>query len=338
MTDIDYGKIIKRSWNITWNNKWLWVMGLVLAAFGGAGSSGGSGSGSSGASSTPGPSATPGPAFNTVKDQTTHVLGQATNAISDWFASIPVQNWILFALLALIFVIFTSTVIWVIKEWANGALIFGLDEADKGNPVTLKSVSPKGISKIKDLVLFRLISTGLTLALVLGLGIIFGLGFLVKAAIPVLGMIWLVLFGFLGLITFVIALFLFLLLTIYAERLIILKNYSPWNAWKKGLILARGNTIPTLIMGIINSAIGCGVGCLGIIGLLIIFGLPAYLLIAPLFVGGFHFPGIGQVMGLVILLILFFSINTLIRGVFIVFNYGNWNLFFNEIFKEPKNE
>lgn len=337
MTDIDYGKIIKRSWNITWNNKWLWVMGLVLAAFGGAGSSGGSGSGSSSTSGTPHPTATPGPVINTVKNQTSYVLGQATNAISGWFTSIPVQNWILLGLLILAFFVFSAAVIWVITAWAKGALIFGFNEADKGNAVTLKNVSPKGISKIKDLILFKLISSGLTLALVLGIGIIFGLGFLIKAAIPVLGVIWLVLFGFLSLITFAVMMFLFILLTIYAERLIVLKNYSPWNAWKKGLSLGRSNIIPTLSMGIINSAIGCGVGCLGIMGLILIFALPAYLLIAPMFAGGFHFPGISQIIGLIVLLILFFSINTLIRGVFVVFNYGNWNLFFNEIFKEPEN-
>lgn len=338
--NIDYGKIIKRSWEVTWNNKWLWVMGLVLAVFGGAGSSGGSGggSGSSSASSTPRPSTTPGPVLNNVKDQTTNVLGQATNALMGWFSNIPIQNWIFLMLIILAFIFFTTAVVWVISSWAKGALIFGFDEADAGKSVTLKSVSPKGISKIKDLIVFRLISTGLTLAMILGLGIIFGLGFLVKMALPVIGIIWLVLFGFVGILSFVIALILFVMLSVYAERLIVLKNYAPWNAWKKGLSLARTNVFPTISMGVINSAIGCGVGCFGILGLIVIFGIPAFLLIAPMFKNGFTFPSIGQIIGLIVLGILFFSLNTLIRGVFVVFNYGNWNLFFKEVFKETANE
>lgn len=207
-----------------------------------------------------------------------------------------------------------------------------------GHGVNLKSVSPKGILKIKDLIIFKLISIGMMLSLVLGLLLIFDLGFLVKLAIPVLGIIWLVLFGVVGGLTFIIALALFTMLSVYAERLIILKNFSPWVAWKKGFSLGKGNFITTSVMGIINSAIGCTSGCLGLIILLLIFGIPGYMLIAPIFNGGFHFPGVGQGVGIVILLLLFISINTLIRAIFIVFNYGNWNLLFKEIYKEDNRE
>ena len=43
MSSIEYDKIISRSWQITKKNKWLWVVGIVIAAFGGG--SGGSGGG-----------------------------------------------------------------------------------------------------------------------------------------------------------------------------------------------------------------------------------------------------------------------------------------------------
>lgn len=339
MKDIDFGKIIKRSWYLTWNNKWLWVMGLVLAVFAGGGSgSGGGGGSSSSQSSVPNTTGTPQPVIDEIKRQTDSVLGEATNVITNWFSSIPAQNWVFFFLAVFVFVIFTIAAVWIVTSWAKGALIWGLNDADDEKTVDLKSVSPKGISKIKDLIVFNLISTGITFALVLGLLLIFGLGFLVKLLIPVLGIILLILFGIAGVLAFIVAMVLFVMLSVYAERLIVLKDYSPWEAWKKGLFLGKSNFISTLSMGIINSAIGCGAGCLSLIALLIVFGVPAYLLIAPMFTNGFNAPNLPQVVGILIIIVLFFSLNTLMRAVLMVFNYGNWNLFFKQIFTESKNE
>src|SRR3989344_4515034 len=41
MSSVDYSRILKRSWQLSWKNKWLWVYGLILAIFGGSGGSGG---------------------------------------------------------------------------------------------------------------------------------------------------------------------------------------------------------------------------------------------------------------------------------------------------------
>ncbi len=342
MQNIDYGKIIKRSWELTWKNKWLWVMGLVLAAFGG-GSSGGSGGGggsSSSNTSLPGSSPSPDPTnIENIKQQTTYVLGEATNVFKNWITGIPVGTLVLLGLLILVFVIFTTAILWVLTSWAKGALIAGLNMADMDEAVDLKKVSPKGIAKIKDLIVFKLISFGITTVLILGIIFIIGIGFLIKLLIPVLGIIWLVLFGIVGVLAFIISMVLFVMLSIYAERLIVLKDYSPWNAWKKGLSLSKGNFIPTFVMGLINSVIGCTSGCVGLLLLGLVLGIPGYFLIAPSFDDGFHFPGIGQIIGIAVLFLIFVSINTLIKAVFIVFNYGNWNLLFKEIFTEDlKNE
>jgi len=342
MQNIDYGKIIKRSWQITWKNKWLWVMGLVLAAFGGGSlGSGSSGSGNSGGTNLTLPKSSPNSAQTNVqsfRSQTSYVLGATTNFLKSWFMSIPVGNWILVVFLILLFVVFTIITIWILTSWAKGALITGLAIADADQVVNLKNSSPNGIAKIKDLIVFELISFGLTIAVVVGIGAIFGIGFLIRLAIPVLGMIWLILFGIVGFLAFIVAIFLLIVITIYAERLIVLKNVSPWQAWKEGLSLGRHNFLPTLIMGLINSAIGCASGCIGIIALLLVFALPGYFLIVPMFKGGFHFPGISQIVGFAVLVALFILINMLIRAVFVVFDYGNWNLLFKEILMEEKHE
>lgn len=331
MKEIDYPKILKRSWYLTWKNKWLWVMGLVLAIFG-AGSSSGGGSGRSmnSISATP----TPQPIYDQINVQSPDVLGEVSNMLSNWFSNISIYSWVLSITAILFFILFTVVVSWIITSWAKGALIWGLHEADKDVDVNLVGVSPKGISKIRDLLVFRLISLGLTILTVLVLLVVVGLGFLVKVFFPLLGMILLVLLGLAGLLCFIVAMILIIMLNIYAERLIVLKNISPWQAWREGLSLARKNFVTTICMGLINSALGCGFGCGSLVILLLVFGPFVYLTIYPVLKNGIESINLTQISVLVIILILFFSVNTLFRAVFVVFNYGNWNLLFKEIFSE----
>lgn len=81
MSNMDYAKIIKRSWELTWKNRWLWVMGLVLAAFGGGIGKGGSGGSRGSSTNIPNVSPSPSP-----------VLREATNIFKNWFENIPKQN------------------------------------------------------------------------------------------------------------------------------------------------------------------------------------------------------------------------------------------------------
>lgn len=337
MKNINIKKILKRSWELTWNNKWLWVMGLVLAIFsGGSGFNGANSRGSSGKTPTASPAPNM-PDLQNIKDQTSMVLGDATNVVVSWFKSIPPSYWILIGFGIFFLTIFTMVTAWIIKSWAKGALIYGLDEADMGKPVTLKNTSPKGIAKIKDLIVFGLISGAITTGLVLIIGLMVLIGFILKVAIPNLGMIWLVLFGIVAGLAFIIAIVLFSMLTVYSERLIVIKNYSPWEAWKKGLSLTKGNFIPTFVMSLVDGIIGCSAGCLGLIALLLAFSLPTFLLIYPMFKGGFHVPSGPNIVGIIILIILFFSIYNLFRAVMVVFSYGNWNLLFKEILEKEEN-
>lgn len=330
MQNIDYGKIIKRSWEITWKNKWLWVTGMVLAAFGSSGSSGGGGSSGS-TSSQSIPSSSPLPSPVEIKDKTSYVLGAATDYIKNWFSNVPVQNWILLGLLILFLVIVGVCIVWVLTHWAKGALIQGFEDADNDKLVTLKSISPYGISNVKKLIIFSLISVGMSIFVLVSLTLFVGLGYLAFTLFKPVGTILLILFGILAFLVFIASMAIFTMVTIYAERLIVLKGFAPWQAWKKGFSLSKGNFMSTLLMGIINSIIGATTGCLGVIVLLIVFAIPGFLLIYPIFKDGFKIPSLMQIFGILIFILLFFSINTMLRAVFIVFNYGNWNIFFKEI-------
>jgi hypothetical protein len=338
MKDVDYSKIIQRSWEITKKNKWLWVTGMVIAVFGGGSGSGGGGGGSSSGTSTsvPSDSSSPMP-IEDIKDKTSYVLGIATDSLQNWFSNFPTINWFILGLIVFFVIIFGTVVIWILTSWAKGALIQGLEDADNEKEVTLKSISPYGISNIKKLMIFGLISFGMSLILFLGVSIFVGIGYLIYSFAGSSSTILLVLLGILLAFIFIILIAIFTMISVYAERLMVLKGLVPWEAWKKGFSLSKGNFFPTFIMGIINSIIGFSVGCLGMIALLILFAIPGFLIIYPIFKDGFKFPSQSQIFAIIVLFFLFTSINIAIKAVFTVFNYGNWNLFFKQIInKEEK--
>lgn len=330
MAQIDYGKIIRRSWEITKKYKWLWVYGLLLASAGGGG---GGGSGGRSSSKPTLPENLP----DDIPGKTSYVLSQTTSLISEWFSHIPISTWIVLGLgiTFILILVILGTVI--LKSWANGALIAGVHDADEEKEVTLTTTSPAGIKAIKNLILLGIISFCITLGLVCFALITIGLGFLVFSFSEILRTIWLVLIIICAVLTLIVLVVLLTLTSIYAERLIVLHGFSPWQAWKTGLRLSRGHFLHTLLMGIINTSLGCAVGCASLLISLIVLGIPAILLVIPLvsnFKSAFTIPLIG---GLVLLFLTFLYFNFLISAIFTVFKYSNWNLFFKIIMSEEKN-
>jgi hypothetical protein len=292
---VNYENILRRSWALTIKNKWLWVYGLVIAALSGGGSGfNGFGSGSSSEKKLP---------------------NLDTSFLNGWLAQVPVTTWVLLGL-GLVFLILVGAVVaWVARVWAKGALIGGLKDADDEKEITLANTAPHGFKNIKNLMIYGLISGGISMGIFIILSI--------PLVLTALSSNW-VLFAllvFLGVMVLVIIFVLLAMVNIYAERLIVLGKISPWIAWKKGLALSRGNFLPTMLMGLINTALGCAIGCLTVI-LLAVFVIPAIIFALLLPVGA---------IGLILLIILFLSASLAIRMVLTVFTYSNWNLFFKEV-------
>ncbi len=328
MTNIDYGKILKRSWELTKKYKWLWVYGLLLTASGG-GSGGGGGGGSSSIKNIP--KNLPYEVPRDLPEKTSYVLGQTTSILKSWFTGIPASTWIFLGLMLLLIIVIWVIATWIMRSWATAGIIGGVEAANQNQDVTLISTSKNAVPKIKALIIYSLISLGIGMAALLGPMLIVGLGFLFLSVIPPVNFIWLVLSGLTAILFIIIAMFLFTLTTIYAERLIVLHNLEPWPAWKKGFSLGKKEFLPTLIMGIIHQAIGCGVGCLSILVLVIIVGIPGIIILIPSFSGGFHFPGIPAIIALLMFFVLAVSASQLINAIFTVFKYSNWNLFMKEV-------
>lgn len=325
---MDYGAILKRSWELTKKHKWLWVYGLVLAALSG----GGGGGSSSGTSFKDLKNGLP----KEIPEKTSQVLGQTINAIQAWFRSVPVSIWLLLGVGAFLLILLFVVIAWVIRSWAKGALIAGLHEADQSNDATLVSTSPKGLAAVRPLVIFGLIAFGITLATILSISLVVFSGYWLFSFAEVAQKLWLVFSVIVGGLSLIVLLVLFAMVSIYADRQIVLQGVAPWPAWKNGFRLARYHFFPTLVMGIINNAVGCTVGCVSLLVMLLVLGIPAAILIIPLFKDGFRLPSLPVIAALILFFLVFVGLNLLVRAILVVFRYGTWNLFFQQILEEEQ--
>ena len=335
MTNIDYGKIISRSWEITKKNKWLWIYGLILAAAGGGGnfSGGGGGGGNFQAS----PSGTLKDNLTAIPsgfvDNATQVLGATTNALMEWFFSVSPLTWILVVIAVVFSVLFLVIIGVILQNWAKGALIAGLQMAANNETVTLLNTSPRGISSLKNLIIYSSIEFLVFLVLAILSLLLIGLFFLLGTVSPVMAVVVTILGAIVGGLTLIVVLLLLAMVNIYAQRLIVIKGYSPWQAWKQALAMSKKSFLETIVMGIINLVIGCVAGCLTTIVSLIIVGVPALILLIPQFRDGFHLPGVPTIILLGLLILVFVHINLVVRAIIVIFNYANWNLYFEEVIK-----
>lgn len=332
---IDYGSIIKRSWFLVRKYKWLWVYGLVLAVFGGGGGGGSGSSSSTNSNSIKNiPSDTKG-----LEQKGQQVLGDATTAISQWAAQVSPEVWILLGLAVVLLIIVGVVVSIVVVNWAKAGLIYGLHEANQDKDVNLPSTSTQAIGKIKPLFKFSLIQFGLFMLLLLGLGLgggILALLWFILSFSKVVAVILVALLGMVLVITFIVLMVIFSMVGIYADRLIVLHGYTSWMAWKKSFSLTKKSFLSIVVMGIINSLVGCVSGCLFILVLGIVLAIPGFLLLMPIFSKGIAGVTPGIVVGSGIIIFIFVQFNLLFRALFVVFNYSNWNLFMDQALKEEQ--
>ncbi len=336
--NIDYGKIVNRSWVIVKKSRWLWVYGLVLAAFGAGGSGGGSGGGNSGGTSKSLKNL-PNKLPSDIKEQGQQVLGAATTAISDWFRAVPLTTWLWLLLVLLILFGIGLIVAMVLKNWAKAGLIYGLDLADKEKPVTLPSTTQTAQRNIMPLVKLGLIQTGVFLTVltagIVGAGIIALVVMLLKD-LPAAGAIVGILFGLILGGGLIILMMMLSMIGIYADRLVVLYSYQPWDAWKKSFSLTKKSFLSIVVMGLVNSMVGCAVGCLSSVISGIVLAIPGVSLLIPVFSKGLAGLSVTTGVGLGLLVILFIQINLVVKGLLVVFNYSNWNLFMKQALSEEK--
>jgi len=322
---VDYGQILHKSWAITKKNKWLWVFGLILATF----------------SSSGGGSFNLGNSFNSkdISSSNFKISNRylsadqylfMVNAIENWFLSIPISTWITLGISIFVLMLVGIVISTVISSWVQASLISGIATAHEDKPVTLTSASAVGFAKFGQLIIFGLINFGLVIVATLALIV---LGILAATISPIVAILIMVP----GAIFFIAGVVLLAFISLYAQRLIVLKNLSPWAAWKKSLNLTKGAFLPTLVMGFINMGIGCGVGCVSALIMGIIIGLPAVIIVVvSMSTGSFVFPGWPAIVVLIVSLLLAINLNLLVAAIKIVFDYSNYHQIFIEALKNDK--
>ncbi len=325
---MDYEKILKRSWQITKSHKKLWIFGMVLATL-----SGGSGfqsnlrlpsnffSEEQGKSIFEIPETPP---IQNLPQQTTQVLGAATDTITDFFSNIPISVWIIVGITILIAIFLVIAITLFIREWARGALIASIHDTEDQKPPTLRQGSLHGISSAKRFIALHIIPGLLFTILIIALALVFGaLVFLIKATIT---RTLLAIVGSLIFIVFLVGGGMLLVFTIIlAEQVIIRKNLTTKEAVKKGFKLAKQHIFKMLGMGAIHLGLGCAVGCLTIIVVITLIAIIAIAFVINKTAGILT----AIMIGIPIVALLLLSV--LIRGIFLVFKTSNWTLLAREI-------
>ena len=252
---MDYGNLFSKAWDILWKNKFLIILG-VLVALSGAGGGGG--------------------------NQSRFVFqnndGQWGNMPSfefgEPFRDLGLSTIAIGGILALVAVLFLiALALWAVGTLSRGGLISAVNEIELGNPTNFSDAFRAGWAKG-----WRMIGIGLVPSIPLIILFIAGLvsfvlvgGFQVFTSgdFPLVGM-----GPFLPLI--VLACFLVPLMVIlsmfrtFADRACMLEDLSVISAYRRGFEVLGDNLGPAVILFLLQAAISLGIGIMMIIpGILI---------------------------------------------------------------------
>ncbi len=295
MSKINYLDIIKKAWNITWNNKYLWWLGLFLALGGGGGSG-----------------------FNysfdgeKVQERGGALLQSSKNFID--------SHWKLFVIGLAIFLILAIAAI-ILKSIARGGLIKSVSKIANGKSSSFKS----GFSDGKKY-FWKIFLTGL-------LTWFFILGMTMAFASPVIYLLYSKSYLsalFLGVIAVPLIIIIGILafyVQKYACVYLVLSDLSVKSALESAFQLFCKNIWASVIFSIILMIIGIIVG----ISALFVF----FIIIIPFFVLGlilnFLLAKVGIILAVISGSLTLVSLFFLLQSILETFYQASWVLFFKEI-------
>lgn len=248
---MDYMGTLRRGWDITWKNKWLWLLGF-LAALGGGSSFGSSSNYSSGSSD---------------------VSGAAPNVTPEMIAAIVGGA---FLVLCIAFIV--GILMWLVSLASKGGLITAVAELDRGQETRFGTAFRQGWRKVLPLIGMTLVLYGVVIVLAIILAIGFG-GSLIAALSAGANMDSNAMAGLLGTagVIFLCLLCLLIPLSIvlsfiypFAFRGMMLRNMGVMESIRHGWAVLRSHLGDILVLGLIFFVIGLLVGLVSgaIIGLL----------------------------------------------------------------------
>ncbi len=242
---MDFGKLLSRSWQIVWNNKFLFVIGF-LAALGSGGGSGGGGNFNFGS------------VDESSFDDPTNLVGQAELFWSQYAGLI---------IAAVVILLLIGIVIWLISLTAQAGLIDAVDRIDEGGSSSFGEAWAAGVSKLLSLVGLSLLLLAPFVLFTLLVSVV-GVGAFVAdggAFFAILGIIM----ACLGCLLIPLAIFIQILYP-FSQRAIVLQNKGAVASISHGWHVMRENVGDAAILIIIA------------IGITLLYGFLAAIAIIPL--------------------------------------------------------
>ncbi|MBI2864645.1 MAG: hypothetical protein HYX94_08810 [Chloroflexi bacterium] len=248
---MNYGRLLRDAWIITWRHRFLWLLGLF------AGSSAGTCSGSRFNFSFPGQ-------FS---------AGRGSNGgrseVPDFQ---PVTQWLTDNLPLLVTVVLVAAAViillWlifkVVSLTAQGGMIRATTDLAAGRTSSLASATWAGLGYFWRFGGLWLLLVALTIAIALSVGgsvvVAVVLISLVNGTIRVLMTLLAIMLGAAVLLMLIAALILFNIVVAYAQRAMVVEDFGPIAAIRAGAALLRANLWPSLLLWLINVAAGIAAG------------------------------------------------------------------------------
>jgi len=301
---MDYGKVLRRAWEITWRWKVLWVLGFLVAL-----GSGGGGGGGGGSSSYSGDSNEWGYTFR---------------------HGVPTEVWVLIGALVCLGLI-VAIAIWVASVIARGGLIAGVQQIEEEGTTSLGSAWRIGVSRfwtlfgigiLASIPFLILLIAGIVVLIVMFAGS--GFAFDSSEAMGGLGIATSILCGGVFCCGMIILALILEQIRIYAERAAVLEGLGWIEAFGRGWEVLKTNLGPTILFWLIFLVIGFALGAVIFVFVLILvlpfIGIvtstdPGAWLIAPICCGG----------------LLALIAGSLISAIYQTFHSATWTLAYREM-------
>jgi hypothetical protein len=352
---IDFGKILKRAWQILWSYRVLWIFGLLLAITAGRGGGGSSGpqiqfSGRDWSNARPWP---PLEEFSDWAQQNLIPLFEHPEQYIGTYIWIGVGF--------LLFILIVSAIMALIRYPSETAVLRMVDDHEQtGQKVSFRQGWRLGWSRRA----FRLwvIDLVINLPVLLLVAVIVGVGFAIYFAVEgssrspslgageagsVVGVVAAIGFFFVFLFFFVIGMAFLGLLRQFFARKAALEGASMGESFRQGWQMFRHNWKSGLLMWLVMLGVGIGVGILGfilfflLIPVYLILLIPAILTAAlPVLIGFgiaalFAPAPLAWVIGILLGLPLFFTVLFLpliaFSGLYQVYSSSVWTLAYREM-------
>lgn len=303
---MDYGKIVSRAWNITWTNKYLWLLGFLIALGGGAGN---------------------GANFNfSSGQQSGGSRANLTNpeGMEAFFRDFYQQNETLITTLGVTLIIFFcglmlfSVVMWFIRFVAEAGLIQTTVDIENGQVSTFSKAMSAGRPFLFPLFITKLILYS-PLILIVGFTLLSLVAVSLGAGSEAGSIILVIALCFFTLICFFIIPYNIVALFVYpfAARGIVLRGLGAMESLRYGWNTLKNHFVDVFILGIIYFMMHIVVNIASVM-----VGIPLLLLSAGPALYNFYngqIPGVGSILLVAIGVIVFIFVSAAIASVFLTF-------------------